>query len=128
MLTTSEKDVAVTASSQPPASGVPAAPVVDAVVVEAKGLVLPPDAQSPVASLPAGEHTVTIEAICDDGLIRCVYPDEFVKHHQATSMEDLLSKIVRNLRARYGIWDVQFTSVPKDITAGQVITIQTVEV
>lgn len=126
MLTTTEKDVAVVTSSKPTA-GV-ATTQADVIHVEAKGLVLPPGAQSPVASLAAGEHTVTVEAICDDGLIRCVYPDGFVKHHQAESMEDLLGKIVNNLRARYGVWDVQFTGIPKDIAAGQVITIQTVEV
>lgn len=94
--------------------------------IESKGLVLPQGA--PVASLAEGEHTVTVEAICDDGLIRCVYPDGFVKHHQAETVEDLLGKVTSQLRGRYGVLDVQFTGVPKKIAAGQSITFQTVEV
>lgn len=94
----------------------------DDIKIESKGLVLPQG--EPVAELAEGAHTVTVEAICDDGLIRCVYPDGFVKHHQAATVEELLGKVTSQLRGRYGVSDIQFTSAPKELTAGATITVE----
>ncbi len=94
----------------------------DDIKIESKGLVLPQGV--PVAQLAAGPHTVTVEAICDDGLIRCVYPDGFVKHHQAATVEDLLAKVTAQVRGRFGVAEVQFKCVPKSLAAGETITVE----
>lgn len=75
-------------------------------------------------SLPIDpEATVTIDGIDESGHIRCIYPGEFVRHHQAETVEELLPKIVAQIRARHGVEVVEFTSVPSTLEPGGVVAI-----
>lgn len=84
-----------------------------------KGQVLPAGSLAATDTLPDGEYSVTIDGIDDSGLLRCIYPGDFVKHHQAETVEELTGKIVNQLRGRYGADEVVFTAVPKKLAAGE---------
>lgn len=83
------------------------------------GAVLPAGAEAPITTLPEGGYEVRIDGFDDSGLIRCVFPGDFVKHYQAESVTDLATKVVGQLRGRYGATEVAFASVPKAIKAGE---------
>ncbi len=89
---------------------------------QALGAVLPPGSTSPTGTLPEGGYSITVDGFDESGLVRCVYPDGFVKHHQAEAVDDLAGKVARQVQARYGASDVQFTGVPKAIKAGATFT------
>lgn len=88
----------------------------------ATGAVLPAGSTPASVTLPA-TYTVTIDGFDDSGLVRCVYPDGFVKHHQSEAVDDLAAKVVNQLRGRYGAGEVTFAAVPKAIKAGQSFTV-----
>lgn len=85
--------------------------------ITGNGAVLPPG--TPSAALPPGDYTVTIDGTDGSGMLRCVYPGGFVKHHQAATVEELATKVTAVLRTRYGATDVQFTTAPKSLTEKQ---------
>ena len=82
------------------------------------GTVLPAGSLPTVDTLPES-YEVKIDGFDDSGLVRCIYPGEFVKHHQAAAVDDLATQVVSQLRGRYGATSVEFASVPKAIKAGQ---------
>ncbi|MCE9566360.1 MAG: hypothetical protein K8U57_30420 [Planctomycetes bacterium] len=88
------------------------------------GAVLPPGSTPAIATLPEGGYKVVISGFDESGMIRCVYPGEFVKHHQAETVEELAGKVVNQLRARYGVQEIPFASVPKEIAAGESFTVE----
>lgn len=57
---------------------------------------------------------------------RCVYPCGFVKDHQVKDVEDLLPKVVSQLRGRYGVQEVKITKAPKSLAAGGIIAVEVV--
>jgi hypothetical protein len=91
--------------------------------VSGEGQVLPAGSAPPKATLPAS-YAVSIDGFDESGMIRCVYPDGFVKHHQADTVEELAAKLVNQLRGRYGATDVAFATAPKSIAAGESFTVK----
>jgi hypothetical protein len=85
--------------------------------ITGSGAVLP--AGTPTATVPAGDYEVTIDGTDESGMLRCIYPGGFVKHHQAGSVEELATKVTSVLRNRYGATDVQFASAPKSLKEKQ---------
>lgn len=91
--------------------------------ITAAGAVLPPGTTAP-GTLPAGGYAVTVDGFDAAGTIRCVYPDGFVKHHQAGAVDELAAKIANQLKGRYGAPSVDFDTVPKAIKAGATFTVK----
>ena len=89
----------------------------------AVGAVLPPGSTPPAASLPES-YAVTIDGFDESGLVRCVYPDGFVKHHQADTVEELAAQVSNQLKGRYGASEVPFKAVPKKLNAGESFTVE----
>src|SRR4051812_15695951 len=113
------------------------------------GAVIPGE---PVASLPAGTVTVTVESAVgeNDGLFvrdengelvldsgekvpatsenlmaRCVYPDGFVKNHQVKTTADLAEKVLLTIKNRYGVaGDVTVTAMPEAVATGATIVME----
>lgn len=90
----------------------------------AAGAVLPPGTAPAAAELSAGGYEVRIDGFDDSGLIRCVYPDGFIKHHQAETVEELAGKVASQIKGRYGASEVKFTSAPKALKAGQAFSVE----
>jgi len=88
---------------------------------QGSGLVLPAGSAPQADVLPAGLNVVTIAGFDDSGLIRCEYPDGFVKHCTADDVTDLLGKVTAQIKSRYGDGNVDFVSIPTAIEAGQTI-------
>lgn len=86
--------------------------------MKGNGAVLPAGTIPAVDQLPK-KYEVLIDGFDESGLIRCIYPNKFVKHHQADTVEALATQIVAQLRGRYGVQEVNFTSAPKTITEGE---------
>ncbi len=121
-------------------------------VFHGRGTVLPPGTFPPKASLSAGKVTITIEAAPgeNDGLFardekgkvildendnpvpavsenmvaKCVYPDGFTKNHQTNSPQDLVAKILVQLRSHYGVTEAKVVSLPEALTAGAIIELE----
>jgi len=91
--------------------------------ITAAGAVLPPGSTTH-AALESGTQTVSIDGLDESGMVRCVYPDGFVKHHQAETVENLATKVTGQLRGRYGLAEVVFTAVPKALEAGEAFTVE----
>lgn len=91
-------------------------------VTSATGTVLP--AGSPVAALPEGGYSVTIDGFDESGMVRCVYPDGFVKHHQAGTVAELAEKVTNQLRGRYGATEVVFATAPAELAAGESFAVE----
>lgn len=89
--------------------------------ITAAGAVLP---ATPGTIPLAADSAVTIDGFDESGLIRCIYPDGFVKHHQADSVEELAVKVANQLKARHGVSDVPFASAPKALKAGETFTVK----
>jgi len=86
------------------------------------GVVLPPG--GPAAALPEGGYSVTIDGFDESGMVRCVYPGGFVKHHQVGTVAELAAKVTNQLRGRYGATDVSFATIPAGLTAGEAFTVE----
>ena len=89
---------------------------------QALGAVLP--VASPTSKLEPGTHAIAIDGIDDSGMVRCVYPGGFVKHHQAETVTELAEKVARQVRGRYGVQDVPFATAPAEIAAGESFTVE----
>lgn len=89
-----------------------------------EGAVLPAGSVSATGTLPESGYQVTIDGVDDSGHLRCVYPDGFIKHHQADTVEGLAVKVANQLKARYGAEQVRFDGVPKKLTAGNAFTVE----
>jgi len=87
----------------------------------ATGTVMP---ATPLTSLPAGKCQVTIDKLCEDGLVRVIYPDGLVKHHGVTTglvsaIDELAVKVVSVLRNRYGVrGDINIIIRPAELAPG----------
>jgi hypothetical protein len=116
------------------------------------GTVLAPGMADPVATLPEGAITVTIDAVVgeNDGLfvrdengnlvledgepvpapsenfmVRCVYPDGFAKNHQVATPADLAPKVIGILRGRFGkAGEINVLSLPEELAVGQTLTLE----
>lgn len=88
--------------------------------IAAEGAVLPPSI--PDSPLLGGAVAVSVDGLDDSGHVRAVYPDGFVKHHRAETVEELAVKVTAQLRGRYGVTDVQFKSIPAVLAAGESFT------
>lgn len=116
------------------------------------GAHIAPELNKPVASLSAGEQTITIEHVSgeNDGLfqqddqgnlvldknkapipaksgrfmVKCVYPDGFAKNHQVTTPQDLAAQVLPVLRFRYGATECNITRLPDSLTAGSTLTVE----
>ncbi|WP_020467880.1 hypothetical protein [Zavarzinella formosa] len=86
------------------------------------GAVLPQG--SPIDTLPEGGYEVTIDGLDDSGLLRCVYPNGFVKHHQVNTVEELAVRVTNQLRARYGANEIVFAHAPASLDAGQSFVVE----
>jgi hypothetical protein len=91
--------------------------------VSGAGAVLPPGSL-PAAPLPEGKLAVRIDGFDDSGLVRCVYPGGFVKHHQADGVEALAVQVVNQIRGRHGLTEVKLAAVPKAVEPGQSFTVE----
>jgi hypothetical protein len=103
----------------------------------ATGTVLPPGTAAPKILTP-GEAKILVEAVDPENgydaegkprpsehfMARCVYPDGWVKAHQVKTIEDLLPRIVNQLRWRFGITEVKFIQTPSELKAGVTITVE----
>lgn len=86
--------------------------------------VLPAGSIPPSVTLEAGVNRIIIADITtgDDYVHYFVtFPDGYTKKIQAENAEGLLSRISSNLRARYGVEIVDYTSVPSQLEQGSVI-------
>ena len=114
-----------------------------------QGTILPPGT-APVLEKPPGDLTVVIKAVTPENpegclpamlkdengkdtdvpapvstklLVDCLYPNGQVKTHQVDDLTDLAGKVARNVKALYGLGDVPFKSVPKELTEGGIFEI-----
>jgi len=84
---------------------------------------MPAGSVAPVDSLDDGDIEITIVKVKDNNELEVAYPNGFTRDHQAASIEELLPKIVSNLRARYGIKSVT-TKVAPQISEGAKIVME----
>jgi hypothetical protein len=75
--------------------------------VMAKAIGLPAGSLPPVDSLADGQYEITIVSVRDNNEMTLEYPNGWRRDHQAGGIEDLVHKIVNNLRARYGVQSVK---------------------
>jgi hypothetical protein len=90
----------------------------------AAGVVMPAGTLRAADVLPPGNCEVVIDGFDESGLARLVYPGGFVKHHQASTVEELAGKVVNQLRGRYGADGVEFVSVPAEVAPGEAFIIK----
>lgn len=51
------------------------------------------------------------------------YPGDITKDHQVKDIEELLPKIVAQLRGHYGVDTVKFTKIPNSLEAGEAVNV-----
>jgi len=78
----------------------------------ARASLMPAGSVPPVASLEDGDVGIIITKVKENNELEVTYPDGFVRDHQAVAIEDLIPKIVNNLRARYGVASVTTKTAP----------------
>lgn len=92
--------------------------------MQGKGVVLPANSLPKVKIDQKAEYWLKISQIFTEGYetpeCEVVYPDGFLKHHQAPNMASLLEKITGTLRGRYGIEELKFASFPKELEEGDI--------
>lgn len=69
----------------------------------ARASTLPAGSIPPSESLSDGEVQIKIVSVRENNELSVEYPGGFVRDHQARGIEELIPKIVNNLRARYGV-------------------------
>ncbi len=79
----------------------------------ARASTLPAGSVPPVASLDDGMIEIKIIKVRENNELSVQYPDGFVRDHQAATVEDLIPKIVNNLRARFGVQSVSTITAPE---------------
>ena len=102
------------------------------------GTVLPPGMIAAKHGLTDGTAEVHIKALNpengydDEGkprpgehvMAECVYPGGFSREHQVKAVEDLLPRVINQLRGRYGVTEVTITKAPKELKAGEIIVME----
>lgn len=96
---------------------------------------LPP----PSPALKAGTYRVKILSVdpengyYDDGrpvpsthqMVKCVYPDGYEKNHQVKDVNDLIPRIITNVKGRHGQeTDVAVSKITSTLKAGRVIEVE----
>lgn len=92
----------------------------------ARGMVTPAGSVPPVDSLKPGKYTLTIKQISEGGerhYVEVEYPNGFTREHHTTGMQDMLEKIINNLRARYGVESVNILQA-KSMAEGASIIVE----
>jgi hypothetical protein len=113
--------------------------------ISGSGVMLKPGMVPPTEPLANGPCKVVIEAVTPENppgmkppldaegkplpidesfMARCVYPDGFVKEHQVKSVQDLLPKVINQIRSRYGFAEANITALPKQLKAGTAIELE----
>lgn len=91
----------------------------------ARASTLPAGSLPPVASLNKGKVTVTIKKSTPDSsggfYLVVAYPDKWGRDHHVQSITELVSKVVDNLRARYGVEAVNTLEVGGLSTGDKII-------
>jgi len=93
----------------------------------ASTLVLPAGSDPVVTHLEQGEYEIPIRAVTPtEGrtFAEVTYPDGWVREHHVTDATDLASKIVNNIRARFGAETVTIKSLPKALKAGASVGVE----
>jgi len=68
---------------------------------------LPAGSLPPTHSLKDGRYEIKIISVRDNNEMTLEYPQGWRRDHQATGIEELVTKIVMNLRSRYGVGSVK---------------------
>lgn len=89
--------------------------------IESTGEVLPGHQGTLVVG--HGIYEIAIEPT-KDGLVRCVYPGGYVRHHQAESITELLNKVISQIRGRYAVTDVVITAKPRNLLEPTMIQVK----
>jgi hypothetical protein len=106
--------------------------------ISGTGTVMPAGTLAASASLPSGKFTVTIVELHPEngydaeGKPRpsehlealCVYPDGWERSHQIKTVEDVLARVIGQLRGRYGAGEVKILKAPKELKSGAVIELE----
>lgn len=106
--------------------------------ISGSGLVLGPGLVPPSEPLTPGPCRVVIEAVhpengyAADGtpvpgehdMVRCVYPGGFARSHQVKGVQDLLPKVVNQIRPRYGFAEAIVTAAPEALASGAAIELE----
>lgn len=107
-------------------------------MTEITGVLLPPgtlprvDIGEPASITLQVENVITMQQIeneagepdevpLDKPLVRVIYPDGFVRHHEAADFAELLPKISSFLTGRYGIASFTVSETPAEFTAGNIV-------
>lgn len=75
--------------------------------VLARAIGLPAGSLPPTHSLEDGKYEIKIVSVRDNNEMTLEYPKGWRRDHQATGIEELVTKIVMNLRSRYGVGSVK---------------------
>lgn len=96
--------------------------------------ILPAGTLAPVAELPDGTVAINITNIQsagtgkDDGVyVECEYPDGWKRDHHVWGQNqaaDIATKIVNNLKSRYGIESVSTVTLPTELKVGATIVME----
>lgn len=79
--------------------------------VTMRAIGLPAGSLPPVDSLKDGEYELEILSVRENNEMTLLYPNGWKRDHQVGGIEDLVVKIVMNLRARYGVKSVKTLKV-----------------
>jgi hypothetical protein len=60
-----------------------------------------------------------LPALSQNFMVRCVYPDGSVKHHQVKDADELKVRINTNMRGKYGLAEVPFIATPERLAEGE---------
>lgn len=100
--------------------------------MKGKLTVLPANSVKPVATLPTGENKLSILSIESDGgskfYVQVKFPDEFDRTFQIQTVEQLASRCGDILKSRYGVEQVEFVSIPKELKADEYLIINIKEI
>lgn len=89
--------------------------------------VLPAGSDPVVSSMDAGTYDFTFGTVTlTEGrtFVEITYPDGWKREHHVIDAADLASKIINNLRARFGVESVSIVSLPKELEAGAILTVE----
>lgn len=101
----------------------------------ATGAILPPGTLKTVDIGQQSSVTVTIDEVqteqtfgdpvktapLDTPIVRIIYPDGFIKHHEAADIASLMGKVQNLLRGRFGITGFDIASTPASLEPGEII-------
>lgn len=103
--------------------------MVNPVETQIEGIV-GPESTKPLVLLSGSTLILTIGTILIDGdsvFTTVIYPDNFTKTHQSPDMADLMSKIAKTLRGRYGVQSFSILEMPREITEDENIVLNEVD-